>query len=321
MKKEENKVETKFLGYSESAYPGHMAKAKKEMINDLKMIDIVIEILDSRIPISSRNPDIEDIIRNKKKIVILNKKDLADDNITNEWVKYFNKNNIIAIPFEANKKNDISKIINSIKEECKDITSKYTEKGRTGYGIKAMIFGIPNVGKSTFINCVSRSSKAKAENRPGVTKEKQWIKISDDIILMDTPGMLWPKIQNDTVKLHLAFTNSISVNAVDNEEIAFYLLKYLLKNYKSKIESRYEIKIDDFENNIEKENYQNKAIYDENFNSEFDENEFVLNVRDKIAIKKGCIMSGNRVDETKVSNMILNDFRNGKIGKISIEKP
>lgn len=324
-----NKENKEFIPASFNWYPGHMAKTRKAMIDDLKMIDIVIEILDARIPMSSRNPDIEDIIKNKKKIVILNKKDLADDNVTKKWVEYFDKKGIIAIPFEANKKNDISKIINSIKLECKDIIDRYSNKGRTGYEIKAMIFGIPNVGKSTFINCVSRKGKAKAENRPGVTKEKQWIEISDDIVLMDTPGMLWPKLQNDEVKLHLSFINSIGVNAVDNEEIAFYLLKYLLENYKSKIESRYEIKIDDFKNcnnntdDIEKNenNTNSQNNYDEEFNGEYDENEFVLDVRNKIATKKGCIMSGNRINETKVSNMILNDFRNGKLGNISLERP
>lgn len=331
-KKEPKKADDNFFANNVlSWYPGHMAKTRKAIIDDLKLIDIVIEILDARIPISSRNPDIEDIIKNKKRIVILNKKDLADDGITKKWVEFFEKENTIAIPFEANKKNDINKIINSIKLECSDILNKYASKGRNGYSIKAMIFGIPNVGKSTFINCISKNSKAKVENRPGVTKEKQWIRISDNIELMDTPGMLWPKIQNDKVKLNLAFTNSISSGVIDNEEIAFQLLKFLIENYKSKIENRYGIKIDDFQKNrnskreIEKNqngtNSENKNIYDEEFNSEYDENEFILNIRNDIAIKKGCIMSGGKIDELKISNMILNDFRNGKIGKISLETP
>ena len=280
-------------------YPGHMAKTRKEMMDDLKMIDIVIEILDARIPISSRNPDIEDLIKNKKKIIILNKKDLADDEITSKWVEFFKEQNIMAIPFEANKKNDTSRVTNAIKSECSDILNKYAIKGRSGYKIKAMIFGTPNVGKSTFINCVAKKNKMKAENRPGVTKEKQWLEISDNIVLMDTPGMLWPKFQNDEVKMHLAFTNSIGENAIDNEEIAFLLLKFLIENYKTKLEKRYDIKIETFSN----------------------DNEYTIEIRDQIALKKGCIMSGGKIDETKVSNMILNDFRSGKLGKISLEKP
>ena len=169
--KEEN-LEKSFAHAHFSWYPGHMAKTRKEMIDDLKMIDIAIEILDARIPISSRNPDIEDIIKNKKKIIILNKKDLADDEITRKWIEFFRKNNIIAIPFEANKKNDIDKIINAIKLECSNTLSKYASKGRNGYKIKAMIFGIPNVGKSTFINCIAKKNKMKAENRPRCDKRE-----------------------------------------------------------------------------------------------------------------------------------------------------
>lgn len=282
-----------------SWYPGHMYKTKKQMLDDLKLIDIVIEVTDARIPYSSRNPDIENIVKDKKKIIILNKKDLADENYTNEWIKYYKKQDVVAIPVDSSKKIGTKDVIDAIKNVGSDTFKKFNDKGRIGRKIKVMIFGIPNVGKSTFINMLANKNSAKAENRPGVTQKKQWIRLSDDIELMDTPGMLWPKIENNDVAMNLAFTNSIGKNAFDNEEIAFYLLKYLCSNYKEKVEKRYDIKIE----------------YD------LIENEAVSEIMNKIAVKKGCILKGNQVNLEKVSNMILNDFQSGKIGRISLEKP
>ena len=224
---------------------------------------------------------------------------MADNNVTKEWIEYYKKNGITAIAIQATRKNDRQVVINAIKNECRDLTLSYAEKGRTGRKIKVMVFGIPNVGKSTFINMLVNKNSAKVENRPGVTTKKQWISLENDIELMDTPGMLWPKFQSEGVSLNLAFTNSIGQHAIDNEEVAFHLLKFLYVNYKDRLAERYEVST----------NFKNV------------DNETILLVREQIARKKGCLLSGNRVDETKVSNMILNDFQSGKLGRISIENP
>lgn len=283
-------------------YPGHMAKTKKQMIEDLKMIDLVIEILDARIPIASRNPDIAKFVKEKRQIIVLNKADLADNGTTKKWLNYFEEEGITSIAIEANSANGINQLLKAIDTINKDIQEKYKKKGRIGYVTKAMILGIPNVGKSTVINSLSGKKTAKVENRPGVTKQKQWIRIADNIQLMDTPGMLWPKFENEEIAMHLAFTNSIGQNAMDVEEVAFYLLKELLKNHKEKIELRYGIEIQD-----------NKEFLEDNM--------YIVEVRDNIARKRGCIISGGNIDETKVSNLILNEFQSGKLGKISLETP
>lgn len=285
---------------------GHMMKTKRQMIEDLKLIDVVVEVTDARIPNSSRNPDIEMLSKDKKKIIILNKQDLADDNITKEWIAHYKNKGIVAIAIDSSKKIGMKYVLQAIEVVGKDATEKYTQKGRTGRRIKVMIFGIPNVGKSTLINALANRNVAKAENRPGVTKQKQWIKLNDNIELMDTPGMLWPKLQNNTVSMHLAYTNSIGQNAMDNEETAFELLKYLCENYANKIEERYGIEVDE------------QILSTDDL---YEKNEYVLKIRDTIAKKKGCILQGTKVDETKVSNMVLNDFQSGKIGKISLERP
>ena len=283
-------------------YPGHMAKTKRQMIEDLKLVDLVIEVLDARIPIASRNPDIAQYVKDKKQIVVLNKIDLANEQTTNEWIKHFENNNITAIAIEANSTTGVKKLLNTINSINKDVQEKYKQKGRVGYVTKAMIFGIPNVGKSTIINSLSGKKTAKVENRPGVTIQKQWIRINDTIQLMDTPGMLWPKFDNEDIAMHLAFTNSIGQNAIDVEEIAFQLLKFLICNYKENVEERYGVEISDEEGLTEDIMY-------------------IVELRDKIARKKGCIVSGGNIDETKISNLILNDFQTGKLGRISIEKP
>ena len=314
-------------------YPGHMAKTKQKMINDLKLVDIVIEVLDARIPISSQNSDLEKIMQIKKRIIILNKADLADDNVTANWIKRFKENGVTAIPVEANNRKYAKKIIDVIKNESIEIANEYAKKGRNSKRIRAMVFGIPNVGKSTFINLLAGKNIVKSENRPGVTKANQWIKISDNIDLMDTPGMLWPKIDNEKVKLNLAFTNSIPENVIDNEEIAFYLLKFLVENYRSNLEKRYGIVIegnndnnDNFNSDLvneEAKSNQGNNVEDENKNENkngsFDSSA-IIDVREKIALKTGARLSGGNIDEMKVSNIILNDFRSGKLGKISLEK-
>lgn len=278
-------------------FPGHMAKTKKQIIEDLKLIDVVVEVLDARIPVSSRNRDLEQYLTNKKRVIVLNKADLADTNITKMWQDKFNSQGIIAVSMEAANKKGTQDVINAIKEQAKEIVQKYAEKGRIGRSIKVMVLGIPNVGKSTFINSLSKKNVVKVENRPGVTRQKQWIKINEQIELMDTPGMLWPKLENETVQRNLAFTKSIGQNALDNEEIAYFLLEYLLENYTKRILERYNLELDEIEG---------LPTYE---------------VMEIIARKKGALLPGAKVDTMKVSNIILNDFQSGKLGKISLERP
>ena len=275
-------------------YPGHMAKTKKQIIEDLKLIDIVIEILDARVPLASQNPDIEEIIKDKNKIIVLNKSDLADNNITNRWIDFYKNKGIKAIAVESNNSKGIKDVIEAIKLEYESIKEKYMQKGRIGKAIRVMVLGIPNVGKSTFINSIAKRNTAKVGNKPGVTKQKQWIKVTNEIELMDTPGMLWPKLENKDFAMHLAFVGTIGENAIDKEEIAYYLLEYLIKNYPEKITER--------------------------FNIELKEKE-TMEVLEEIARKRGAIISGGNINMQKVSDIILNEFQNGKLGRITIELP
>lgn len=287
-------------------YPGHMAKTKKQIIQDLKLIDIVIEILDARIPISSQNPDVKNMIGNKKKIVLLNKCDLADEKENIKWVKYFEKQGIKAILTDANLGKGISETIRAIESTMKDELDDKAAKGRVGKSIRVLVLGIPNVGKSSFINRISKKTSAQVGNRPGVTKQKQWIRVSNNIELLDTPGVLWPKFESEEVALNLSYTGTIKDDILEKTEIAFYLLKFLINNYKSNVSDRYKINETDIE-----------AIMK---NSNQTQNDNVLEIMNLIGKKRGAIVSGGNVDEEKVANILLDDFRTCKLGKISLEK-
>ena len=287
-------------------YPGHMAKTKKQIIQDLKLIDIVIELLDARIPISSQNPNIAEITKNKKKIIVLNKCDLSDDRQNKLWVEYFKKKNIPAVLVDSNSGRGIDECIRQIEKIMQVDLDAHAEKGRTGRKIRAMILGIPNVGKSSFINRISKSTTAGVGNKPGVTKQKQWIRINEKIELLDTPGVLWPKFESEEVALHLCFTGSIKEEILDKIEIAYQLTKLLLENYRKKLCERYKLDEEYIENILGQDQPENNNIY-----------EIML----EIGKKRGCIMSGGRVDEEKTSRLILDEFKNGKLGKITIEHP
>lgn len=276
-----------------------MKKTKEQIIEDLKLIDIVIEILDARVPLASQNPDIEDAIKNKKKIIVLNKADLADNNSTNKWIEYYAKKGIKAVAVEANTSKGIKDVIEAIKKEYSEIKEKYVQKGRIGKAIRVMVVGIPNVGKSTFINGLAKRNTAKVGNKPGVTKQKQWIKVTNDIELMDTPGMLWPKFKDNEQGVHLAFVGTIGESSVDKEEIAYYLLNYLIKNYPQKLENRFNLEVKDGNNN-QKE---------------------TMEVLEEIARKRGALLSGGNINMQKISDIILNEFQSGKLGRITIELP
>ena len=236
-----------------SWYPGHMAKTMKQVEEDLKLVDIVIEILDARIPISSQNPNVQKLIKNKKKIVILNKADLANENETKKWIKHFEKRKISAILCNSNNGMGTNSVVGKINEMMIEERKTAQQKGRTKIA-RAMIIGIPNVGKSSFINRVASKSAMKVGNRPGVTKNKQWIRLTNNIELLDTPGVLWPKISNEQTALNLAYTGTIKSDLIDEIEIAYNLTKFLLESYRENLLNRYKLNseiVEKIKNNAE----------------------------------------------------------------------
>ncbi len=286
-------------------YPGHMAKTRRQITEDLKLIDVVIELLDARIPISSQNPDIAQITKNKKKIIVLNKCDLANEAQNRKWIEYFEKRNIPAVLTDSNTGKGIKECVQKIEEVMNKDLKIQAEKGRIGRKIRAMILGIPNVGKSSFINRISKRATAGVGNKPGVTKQKQWIRINENIELLDTPGVLWPKFESEEVALHLAFTGTIKEDILQRIEIAYELVKFLLQNERKLLCERYKLENDYIEKTLNQEQAENINIY-----------EIML----EIGRKRGCIISGGNIDEEKTAKIILDEFKNGKIGKITIEK-
>lgn len=282
-------------------YPGHMAKTKKQIESDLKLIDVVIELLDSRIPISSRNPDIKKIVANKKKIIVLNKSDLSDETINQKWVKNLSKE-APTILVDSNSGKGIDKVSKEIDKLMEEEVKRQAGRGRINKTIRVMILGIPNVGKSSFINRISKKTTMKVGNKPGVTQTKQWIRIGKNQELLDTPGVLWPKFESDEVALNLAFTGTIKDDILERTEIAYELLKVLYSKYRQNLLDRYKITSEEIKEIETKDNY----IYE---------------LMKLIGKKRGAIVSGGETDDEKVSRIILDDFRNCKIGKISLEEP
>ena len=287
-------------------YPGHMAKTKRQIMEDVRLVDIVIELLDARIPISSQNPDIAEITKNKKKMVVLNKCDLADERQNKKWVEYFNSKNIPAVLTDSNSGKGIDECVRKVEKVMEEDLKIQAERGRVGRKIKAMVLGIPNVGKSSFINRISKKTSAGVGNKPGVTKQKQWIRINEKIELLDTPGVLWPKFESEEVALHLAFTGTIKEDILQRTEIAYYLVKFLIENYPKQLCERYKIT----------EEYISEQLQ----NQERPENENIYEIFLAIGKKRGCIISGGNIDEEKTARILLDEFKNGKIGKITIEK-
>ena len=286
-------------------YPGHMAKTRRQITEDLKLVDIVIELLDARIPISSQNPDIAQITKNKKKLIVLNKCDLANEGQNRKWVEYFEKIGIPAVLTDSNSGKGIQDCIKKVEQIMGEDLKLQAEKGRIGRKIRAMVIGIPNVGKSSFINRISKRVTAGVGNKPGVTKQKQWIRINENIELLDTPGVLWPKFESEEVALHLAFTGTIKEDVLQRIEVAYELTKFLLENERKLLCERY--KLD--ENNVEQILNQEQA---ENIN--------IYEVMLEIGKKRGCIISGGNIDDEKTAKILLDEFKNGKLGRITIEK-
>lgn len=277
-------------------FPGHMAKTRRQITESLKLVDAVTEILDARIPMSSRNPELDELTGKKPRIVLLNKCDMADANATRQWVEYFKSKGQTALPVDCRSGKGLSAFIPTVRKVLEDKIKQNEEKGMPGKYLRIMVVGIPNTGKSSFINRMSKTSKAKVADRPGVTRQNQWFAIGGGIELLDTPGVLWPKFEDPEVGDKLLFIGSVKDEVTDSETMALRLLDVLKKDYKQLILDRY--KIPDFDDDIK--NYE---------------------VMELIAKKRGMLIKGGEIDYERVSVMLLDEYRAGKMGKISFERP
>ena len=274
-------------------YPGHMTKAKRMMQEDIKLIDLIIELVDARVPLSSRNPDIDDLGRNKARLILLNKSDLADERYNLAWEKYFEEQGFFVVKVNSKSGAGLKQIHGVIQEACKEKIARDKRRGIKNRPIRAMVVGIPNVGKSTFINSFAGRACTKTGNKPGVTKGKQWIRLNKGVELLDTPGILWPKFEDQSVGMKLAMIGSIKDDILNVEELSLELLKQLMATYPQMLKERYGI----------------------------DDNEDAFVMMTQIAINRNCIQKGNEPDYNKVSAILMEEFRNGKIGRITLEYP
>ncbi|MCR4650852.1 MAG: ribosome biogenesis GTPase YlqF [Lachnospiraceae bacterium] len=275
-------------------YPGHMTKAVRQMSEDIKLIDLIIEVVDARIPLSSRNPDIDNLGKGKFRLVLLNKSDLADPGINKEWIEYFAKNGIRCLEINSKSGSGIKNIKKTVDEVCKDKIERDRKKGILNRPIRAMVVGIPNVGKSTFINSFAGRACAKTGNKPGVTKGKQWIKLKAGLELLDTPGILWPKFEDQATGMKLAFIGSMNDEILVAEELACDFITYMSDRYPDIISSFYGFDKPD------KPDYR---------------------YLEQIAIARRALKTGAEPDIEKAANMLMDDFRAGRMGKISLERP
>lgn len=287
-------------------YPGHMAKTKRQIVEDLKLIDVVVEILDARIPVSSQNPDIQEYIKNKPTIILLNKSDLSNIEENKKWVNKIKKEGKSAVLVNCNSGDGIKDAIAEIKMVYNNIKEQYQNKGRVGKTIRVIVLGIPNVGKSSFINRASNKVSAQVGNKPGVTRQKQWIRIEEGIELLDTPGVLWPKLGDEKVALNLSYTGTIKDDVLETTEVGFSLLKFLIENNLMELIERYKLDLEVVKQILE--------------DSNLEKNEKGLEILHQIGRKRGAIISGGNIDEEKTAKIILDDFRSGKIGRITLEK-
>ena len=274
-------------------YPGHMTKAKRMMQENIKLIDLIIELVDARIPMSSRNPDIDELGKGKSRIILLNKSDLADARLNQEWESFFKEKGYFVQPLNAKNGAGIKNIQALVQESCKEKIERDRKRGIINRPVRAMVVGIPNVGKSTFINSFAGKACAKTGNKPGVTKGKQWIRLNRNLELLDTPGILWPKFEEQKIGERLALIGSINDEILHVDELAVALIRNLKNSYLDLLEKRYDITMDE-------------DAYD---------------TLKKIAIARKCLQKGELPDVDRASSMLLEDFRSGKLGRITLERP
>lgn len=276
-----------------SWFPGHMTKTRRMVAAEIGNMDAVCEIIDARIPLSSRNPDIDELTAGKKRIVVLNRVDQADPNMTKKWAAYFRSLGYAVLEVDAKSGAGVKQFAPAVRTLLKDKLDAYEAKGQVGRVLRVMVLGIPNVGKSTFINKVSGRKTAKAEDRPGVTRSKQWVPVDKNLELLDTPGILWPKFDDPEVGIRLAFTGAIKDDVMDLEELAMRLMDYLGKNYPNAILERYKVSVEDGDDGWE--------------------------LLQKAARKRGFLISGGEVDTERMSRILLDEFRAGKLGRFTLE--
>lgn len=274
-------------------YPGHMTKAKRMMQENISLIDLVIELVDARVPVSSRNPDIDELGKNKSRIVLLNKSDLADPRANKEWMAYFQAKGFHVLEINSKTGSGVKSIQAVVQEACKEKIERDRKRGILNRPVRAMVVGIPNVGKSTFINSFAGKACAKTGNKPGVTKGKQWIKLNKGLELLDTPGILWPKFEDQAIGMKLAFIGSINDEILLTDELALDLIKHISPRYGEVIKERYSL----------------------------DKDGTPLEVLSGIAMNRRCFKKGEELDLEKAAGMFVDDFRSGKLGRISLEFP
>ena len=274
-------------------YPGHMTKAKRQMQEDIKLVDLLIEIVDARIPRSSRNPDLAEIGKGKARLILLNKSDLADERENKKWHEYYRNNNISCLFVDSRNKSSLRSIPALVQEACKEKIERDARRGIKNRPVKAMVVGIPNVGKSTFINSYAGKACTKTGNKPGVTKGKQWVRLSANVQLLDTPGVLWGKFEDPVIGKNLAFIGSVNDDVINTEELAVELIRFLMEKYQGALSERY---------SIEERDDAAGVLYD-------------------IGKKRGCIVKDNEVSYEKAAALLLDEFRNGKLGRITLESP
>ncbi|EKF37442.1 ribosome biogenesis GTPase YlqF [Bacillus xiamenensis] len=275
-------------------FPGHMAKARREVTEKLKLIDIVFELTDARIPMSSRNPMIEEILQNKPKIMLLNKADKADPRMTKEWQAHFEKQGVRSLAINSVDGQGLNQIITISKEILKEKFDRMKAKGVKPRAIRALIIGIPNVGKSTLINRLAKRNIAKTGDRPGITTSQQWVKVGKELELLDTPGILWPKFEDEQVGLRLAVTGAIKDSIINLQDVAVYALRFLEEHYPERLKKRYDLA---------------------------DIPEDTVELFDAIGTKRGCLMSGGFINYDKTTEIIIRDIRTEKFGPLTFEKP
>lgn len=274
-------------------YPGHMTKAKRAMQEDIRLIDVVIELVDARIPASSKNPDINSLAGGKSRILLLNKSDMADPELLNAWIRFYEKKGILAMAVNSRKRNELKQVNALIQKACKEKIERDRKRGILNRPVRAMIVGIPNVGKSTFINSFAGKACAKTGNRPGVTKGKQWIRLNKQVELLDTPGILWPRFEDQTVGQHLAFIGAIKDELIQSVELALDLIEFLVVQYPGTLADAYDVE----------ETLPSAELLGD------------------LAKNRGCIQKGNELDYEKAAFLLLDDFRNARLGRITIERP